>query len=139
MLRKLIVDAGPIVAYLDRNDAQHSWAVAQFERFTGFETCDAVLAEACARLTYGRLEPVRAVKLVTEGVLKLTFDLAANISRVEWFMEKYADAPMDLADACLVLMTEEEEHSLVLTLDHNDFSTYRRNGRDVVPFLSPKS
>ena len=138
MIRKPIVDAGPIVAYLDRNDSHHDWARSQFEQFNCFETCDAVLADACARLAYGRIDQVRAVKLVTEGVLKLTFDLPSNISRVEWFMEKYADTPMDLADACLVIMTEKEKNSLVVTLDHNDFSTYRRNGRDVVPFISPK-
>ena len=107
MIRKPIVDAGPIVAYLDRNDSHHDWARSQFEQFNCFETCDAVLAEACARLAYGRIDQVRAVKLVTEGVLKLTFDLPSNISRVEWFMEKYADTPMDLADACRTALAQD--------------------------------
>lgn len=139
MARRVIVDAGPIVAYLDRKDSHHEWARARFSQFPRFETCDAVLAEACARLAYGRIDPVRAVKLATSDVLKINFDLATNIRRVEWFMEKYADTPMDLADACLVLMTEQEPDSLVVTLDHDDFSTYRRNGRDHIPFVSPRS
>ena len=53
-------------------------------------------------------------------------------------MEKYQDRPMDLADACVVMMAEAEEHALVLTLDDDDFSVYRRNGRDLIPFASPK-
>lgn len=138
MIRKLIIDAGPIVAYLDRNDPAHHWAVSQFERFVGFETCEPVLAEACARLHYGRIDQTRAAKLVHENVLKLTFELSANIGRIVWLMEKYQDRPMDLADACIVMMAEAEEHALVLTLDDDDFSVYRRNGRDLIPFASPK-
>ena len=51
-------------------------------------------------------------------------------------MEKYHSVPMSLADACLVRMTETDPDSVVLTLD-GDFHVYRRNGRHVVPVLSP--
>lgn len=137
MPKKLIIDAGPIVAYLDRSDRFHAWALEQFHRFPAFETCEAALAEACARLEYGRLDPLRAVRLAHEGALKLAFDLDANLGRIVWLMEKYADRPMDLADACLLAMTEAERDSLLITLDVDDFSVYRRNGRDAVPFISP--
>ena len=52
-------------------------------------------------------------------------------------MRKYRDQPMDLADACLVRMTEIEPRSLVVTTDE-DFKVYRRNGREVVPHVLPE-
>ena len=53
-------------------------------------------------------------------------------------MRKYDDRPMDFADACIVAMSEQVTDCLVLTLDHDDFSTYRRHEREVIPFLSPR-
>ena len=47
---KILIDAGPIVSYLT-DEAHHDWAVEQFSRFDSFETCEAALSEACARLT----------------------------------------------------------------------------------------
>jgi predicted nucleic acid-binding protein len=130
-----LIDAGPIVSYLT-DDAHHPWAVAQFSKFNEFETCEAVLSEACARLAYARFDQTAVIRLVAEGVLKLTFDAGYNIGRILALMEKYRDLPMDFADACLVTMSEEEKNSLVITLD-KDFSFYRRLGRQAIPVLSP--
>jgi uncharacterized protein len=137
MPRKNLVDAGPLVALLDQNDEYHHWAMEQFSRFDHLETCDAVLAETCARLAYYGFAQTAAIRLVAEGMLKLTFDAAANIGRILALMEKYRDLPMDFADACLVVMSEEEKDSLVVTLDRKDFSVYRRYGRQAVPILAP--
>lgn len=133
---KNLIDAGPIIALLDRKDEFHDWAVRQFSRFDSFETCDAVLSEACARLAYFGFDQTVVVRLVEADILKLTFDTAANIGRILALMEKYRDLPMDFADACLVTMSEEEKDSLVVTLD-KDFSIYRRNGRHSIPLLTP--
>jgi predicted nucleic acid-binding protein len=51
-------------------------------------------------------------------------------------MEKYADVPMSLADACLVRMSEAASDAVILTTDR-DFRIYRRHGRQVVPCLTP--
>ena len=64
----------------------------------------------------------------------LDFDLQTNLVFVEILMRKYRDQPMDLADGCLVRMTEIEPRSLVVTTD-KDFKVYRRNGREVVPHV----
>ncbi len=134
---KNLIDAGPIIALLDRKDEHHDWAVEQFSRFDAFETCEAALSEACARLAYAGFDQTAVIRLVDEGVLKLTFDTAYNIGRILALMEKYRDLPMDFADACLVTMSEEEKESLVVTLDKKDFSVYRRYGRQAVPILAP--
>ena len=134
---KNLIDAGPIIALLDRKDEHHDWAVEQFSRFDAFETCEAALSEACARLAYAGFDQTAVIRLVDEGVLKLTFDTAYNIGRILALMEKYRDLPMDFADACLVTMSEEEKESLVVTLDKKDFSVYRRYGRQTIPVLAP--
>jgi hypothetical protein len=133
---KILIDAGPIVSYLT-DDAHHDWTAEQFSRFDSFETCEAALSEACARLTYAGYDQTAVIRLVDEGVLKLTFDTAYNIGRILALMEKYRDLPMDFADACLVTMSEEEKESLVVTLDKKDFSVYRRYGRQAIPVLAP--
>ena len=67
----------------------------------------------------------------------LSFDLAAQAGSVLALLKKYADRDMDLADACIVRMTELTKACTVLTVDRGDFAVYRRNGRDVIPILAP--
>ena len=52
--------------------------------------------------------------------------------------KKYSDLPMDLADACLVAMAEATRDCVVVTLDREDFSIYRKNGRELIPAITPK-
>lgn len=136
MIRSVLLDAGPWVAYLRRADKHHVWAREQFSAREAFVTCEAVLAEVCARLQYYGNDPLVALEFVKIGVVQLAFDLQTNLIPVENLMRKYRDQPMDLADACLVRMTEVEPRSLVVTTDE-DFKRYRRNGREVIPCVLP--
>lgn len=138
MPRSIFIDAGPLVAYLRADDEHNVWARLQFEDFPGFVTCDAVLAEACARLAYHGEPQSEVLRLVNKGIITPAFSLAGRTSRVQSLMEKYADRQMDLADACLVAMTEETRDCLVITTDTRDFRVYRRFGREVIPFRSPR-
>ena len=134
MIKAVLLDAGPWVAYLRRADKYHAWAREQFSAREQFVSCEAVLAEVCARLQYGGNDPLVALEFLKSGVVTLDFDLQTNVIPVENLMRKYSDQPMDLADACLVRMTEIEPRSLVVTTDQ-DFKVYRRNGREVVPHV----
>lgn len=138
-MKRFVLDTGPIVALLRRRDPHHGWAKETLSRITSsatppLATCEAVLVEACflLRSFVGGEDAVLA--LVDH--LVLDFRLASEIAAVRRLMEKYRSVPMSLADACLVRMTENEPDSVVLTLDR-DFRVYRRNGRHVVPVLSP--
>ena len=136
MPRSVIADAGLLVGYLVESDEHHAWARTQFERFAHFNTCEAVISEACARLNYYELRQTLVVDLLREGVVRLDFNLRVATDRVGALMEKYADQPMDLADGCLVAMSEAERDCLIVTTD-GDFKVYRRFGREVIPTLRP--
>jgi predicted nucleic acid-binding protein len=136
VIKTVLLDAGPWVAYLRRADRHHGWAREQFSAREEFVSCEAVLAEVCARLQYHGNDPLVALEFVKSGVVTLDFNLQSNVISVQNLMRKYRDQPMDLADACLVRMTEMEPRSLVVTTD-GDFKVYRRNGREVVPHVLP--
>ena len=138
MPKRVLLDAGPLVAALCREDEWHEWSSDQFRHFETFITCDAVLAEACSRLVYYGYDQSKVIDLVAERALIVDFDSNREAGRVASLMKKYADFEMDFADACLVAMTEKVADSLVVTLDAKDFSVYRRHERHVVPFLAPR-
>jgi predicted nucleic acid-binding protein len=71
--------------------------------------------------------------MIERGDVVVDFNLQAETSAVR----KYADQPMDLADACLVRMTELYPDSRIFTVDRRDFRIYRRDGRRPVPCIFP--
>jgi predicted nucleic acid-binding protein len=131
----VLVDAGFLVALLSRRDQHHSWAAAQLPRLpVPWHTCDAALSEAF-HLLGGRGRPALAT-LLRRGSLVPAFDLADEQARVLDLMQKYADVPMSLADACLVRMSETVPDPVLFTTDV-DFRVYRRHGRQVIPCRMP--
>ncbi|MBL9137879.1 MAG: PIN domain-containing protein [Verrucomicrobiales bacterium] len=130
---KPIADTGLIVALLAADDPAHVWAADAFRRHSPFHTCDTVLAEACSFFS----SPKPVLTLVARGDLILDFNLAEELPPVLALVTKYADRPMDLADACLVRMTELAACCKVWTVDRSDFAVYRRHGRQPVPCEFP--
>ena len=129
-----ILDAGPLIAAINRDDAHHLWAVETLGRLEPpFHTCPEAMIEAAAMT--GR--PSAVVEMIHAGEIVLAFDLTAQASSVLALLKKYADRDMDLADACIVRMTELMRECRVITLDRSDFSVYRRNGRDLIPLIAP--
>lgn len=131
-----ICDTGPLVAILNRRDPHHHWARAVFSQARPpLLTCEAVLTEAAYFLREDHLPADGLFQSIARGALKLDFDVSSHWSRVRTLMGRYAQ--MDFADACIVAMTEQHRTCQVLTLDRNDFSTYRRNDRQVIDFVAP--
>jgi uncharacterized protein len=130
---KRIADTGLLKAAIDADDRDHGWAAAQFREYAPFHTCDSVLVELAFLLN----TPILGLQLIVRGDLILDFDLAAEIEPVLDLLQKYRDRRMELADACLVRMTELAAQSKVWTVDRRDFSIYRRHGRQAVPCEFP--
>ena len=111
----------------------HRWAHEQFKANAPFFTCECVLDELAFIVGDARL----GMKMVARGDLVLDFSLADHIEEVLALLEKYSDLQMDLADACLVRMTELTDRCKVWTVDATDFKVYRRHGRYVIPCEFP--
>ena len=131
-----ICDTGPLVAYLNRRDPYHAWALALMKQVRPpMLTSEPVLTEAVYFLREDRLEIEPLFQLLEREVLRLDFDLSAHWPRLRTLMARYDR--MDLADASIVAMSEIYKRSQVLTVDRKDFSIYRRNDRQVVDFIAP--
>jgi predicted nucleic acid-binding protein len=133
---KNILDAGPLIAALSRTDSHHAWACEVLERLgPPFYSCPEAMAEAAAMTG----EPAAIVEMIEAGEIVLQFDLSAHTKEVLRLLAKYNDQRMDLADACIVRMSELTRDCRVITVDRSDFSVYRRNGRDVIPIIAPNA
>jgi uncharacterized protein len=133
-----LTDAGPLIALIDAGEPDH-------------ERCRAVLSElqlplvttwpAFTEAMYllGRAGGWPGQEALWRLVLRDDLELAAASSeanrRAVRLMERYADRPMDLADATLVALAEERGLKRIFTLDA-DFHIYRLHGRgrfEVIP------
>lgn len=134
-----IIDTGPLVAFFDRSDAAHPWVKTRWaEAPVPMWTCEPVLAEAAYLLqTHAGLAPEKLLVLLERGILKVTFRLEDHAARVARLLERYHDQRMQLADACLVCMSELKRDCRVFTLDKAEFSIYRRFERQLIPLIAP--
>ena len=139
MKNQIILDTGPLVALLNRADRHHRWAREQWAQIAPpLFTCEAVLAEACflvQSLTGGQ---AAVLDLVGRGILDVSFRLSEESAAISRLLKKYQDVPMSFADGCIVRLAERHARGVVFTLD-NDFSIYRKNGRQLIPILAPAS
>jgi predicted nucleic acid-binding protein len=90
---------------------------------------EAVLTEATHLLADVRGGRVACVDFFLSGGALLVPSTASSLQRVRKLLDKYADLPMDFADATLVALAEELDCTSVFTTDRTDFSVYRLKGR----------
>jgi predicted nucleic acid-binding protein len=134
---RTILDAGPLVAYLRQNECYHAWTCEAIATIgPPFYTCEPVLTEASFIIERTKGDPGVILDLVERGVVVPSFRISENIVRIRKLMAKYRNLPMSLADACLVVMSEQNEGARVLTLDSH-FRIYRLSDRRVIPVLMP--
>jgi uncharacterized protein len=130
---KTILDTGPLVALLNRRDEHHTWTTRAFDRMTPpLWTCEPVLTEAAHLTGAGR----QIMEMLSAGTLRIGLELEDQADAVAALLGRYGEQ-MDLADACVVRMSELSRKCRVFTLDRRGFSFFRRNGRDVIPLLAP--
>jgi predicted nucleic acid-binding protein len=139
MKESVLLDTGPLVAWLCRGDRWHRWAVQTFATISPpLVTCEPVLTEACFLYAREGGDPGRLLRAVAAGHIRVGLAVEQEAEAISALLEKYADAPMSLADACLVRLSELQRDSRVLTLDRH-FARYRRLGRSLIPLLCPWS
>jgi predicted nucleic acid-binding protein len=132
----ILVDTGPLVALFDPADADHPSCVRRLAQIDEpLCTSVPVLTEAFHLLGPASIGSRRLMDFVTAHGLQVRFLDDASLLRAFELMVRYADHPMDLADASLVVLAETLGASKVFTIDRSDFTTYRiRRGHRHVPF-----
>ncbi len=112
----------------------HGWAVNVAKQVTEpLLTCEPVLAEAAFHL--GSVEVV--LTMIFEELLTLSFDCTDHLPQLAALAKRYQDRRPDLADLCLIRMSEIYPKHSVITVDAADFRIYRRNKREVIPLICP--
>jgi predicted nucleic acid-binding protein len=128
-----IADTGFLVAFANARDLHHGWAIHVAEQVTEpLLTCEAVLAETAFHLGSVGL----VLEMVGDELVRLAFDCNDHLPQLAAVARRYADRQPDLADLCLIRMSELFPHHRVITVDR-DFRVYRRNKREVIPVIMP--
>jgi predicted nucleic acid-binding protein len=124
----IIADTGFFVALANRGDRDHPAAVRALSRLReGLVTTWPVVTETthllAARL--GTTALLAFVESARGGAFEIGPPSFGHWPRLEALMKQYADLPMDLADASLVVLAEEQNDGRILSTDRRDFRTYR--------------
>lgn len=129
-----IADTGYLVALVRQNDQHHGWAKVLARQVTvPLLTCEAVLAETAFHLKSSRY----VLAMLQNGAVRVEFDIASQLQRLYDLAQQYEDRGPDLADLCLIRMSELYPRHRVITVDEEDFRVYRRNKRESIPLLCP--
>jgi len=132
---KGIADTGFIVAFGNRGDTHHNWAVNVAKVLTGpLLTCEAVVAESAFHLGSSSY----VLSLIRDGLLIVDFSCMDNLEQLSELARRFEDRRPDLADICLVRMSELYPRHTIVTVDESDFRVYRRNKREAIPILCPR-
>ena len=131
---RAIADTGFLVAFGNRKDRHHEWAVGIAEGVTEpLLTCEAVLAETAFHLGSSAL----VLAFLQSGLVRPALVLSEHIPRLAELAARYADRKPDLADLCLIRLSELHPQYPVITTDLSDFRVYRRGRREAIPLVHP--
>lgn len=135
-----LIDTGPLVAVLNRNDDYHGECARLIQRLDcRFYTTLAVLAEVMYLLgkRVGWVAQEALWRMILRGDLLLEHPSPSELVRMSELMSKYNDRPMDFADASLVALAERLSLDRIFTIDRRDFSTYRLHGKKPFTIIGP--
>lgn len=132
---KGIADTGFLVAFSSSRDSHHEWAVSVAGQVTEpLLTCEAVLAETAFHLR----DVGQVFEMIMDGLVTLSFDCNDHLPQLADLARRYRDRTPDLADLCLIRMSEIYPKHSIITVDVEDFRVYRRNKREIISVISPR-
>lgn len=137
-MKRVILDTGPLVAWLCPRDEHHVWVQRIFKEIApGSLICEAVLTEACHLAAKEGVPRAQVVAFIRQIQLH-PVSLANELASIGALLDRYADTPMDFADACVVRLAELHAGAAVCTTDHH-FSFFRQHGSEPISLLAPFS
>ena len=131
---KAIADTGFLVAIANRRDQYHDWAVNLLAKLqTPLLTSEAVLSETAFHLQSSRT----ALLMIESGLVRIAINPEREWPELLRLAEQFDDQRPDLADLCVIRLSEIYPIHKVLTVDGSDFRVYRRNNREPIPVVCP--
>lgn len=122
----VLIDAGPLVAILNRADRDHNVCLDVFKSIREpLLTTWMPITEAMHLLDYSIIAQNALLEMIERGALKILEVAEVDLPPIRLLMDKYSDQPMDFADATLVHVAMREGLNQIFTLDRRDFSVYR--------------
>ena len=137
-----LIDAAPLLATINRNDNWHAESAELLRRLDcSFYTTLAVITEAMHLLGRHTGSPGQAAlwRLILRSDLVVEHPTQRDLQRMADLMSRYADRPMDFADASLVAVAERLGLDRIVTLDRTDFSIYRLHDRSPFTLIGPSA
>lgn len=139
MRQRVILDTGPLVAFINRREKLHDWVINELAIIEPpLLTCEAVIVETCFLLRNIHGGQKAVLSLLSTGNILISMRLSEEAIAIEELLKRYQSVPMSLADGCLVRMTELFPGSELLTFD-SDFRIYRKNRNQVISVIMPEN
>ncbi len=127
---KAIVDTGPWVALIDRSESMHLNSVHWLKQFSGtLYSTEAVLTEVLYLLNFSIKAQCAAIDFIVESLIEIVPSNRESLRKTKNLMRKYADLPMDYADATLVCFAMDTGIQNIVTFYKKDFTIYRSHGK----------
>ena len=121
-----ILDTGPWVALIDRSESRHAECVQWLKDFSGrLYSTEAVLTEVLYLLNFSIIAQCAALDFILESVVEIVPANTKSLKKTKSLMKKYADLPMDFADATLVCLATDAGIQNIVTFDKKDFAIYK--------------
>ena len=121
-----ILDTGPWVALIDRSETRHAECVQWLKNFSGrLYSTEAVLTEVLYILNFSITAQCAALDFVLQSVVEIVPSSTDSLKKTKNLMKKYADLPMDFADATIVCLAAETDMQNIVTFDRKDFAIYK--------------
>ncbi len=121
-----ILDTGPWIALIDRSESMHELTIDWLQNYSGsLYSTEAVLTEVLYLLNFSIKAQSAALDFVLKSVVELVPSSNTSLKKSKDLMKKYADLPMDYADATIVCLAIDTGINRIVTFDQKDFSIYR--------------
>ena len=121
-----ILDTGPWVALIDRSESRHAECVQWLKNFSGrLYSTEAVLTGVLYLLNFSIIAQCAALDFVLESVVEIVPASIKSLKKTKNLMNKYADLPMDFADATIVCLATDTGMQNIVTFDKKDFAIYK--------------
>ncbi len=134
-MKRVLIDSGPLIALFDSSDKYHSASV-EFIKTNKNEliTTLASITETLHLLDFNRNAQIDFLGWANAGAIVIEPITLDDLSTIKDLTIKYADLPMDFADACLVFLAETLNINNIATIDR-DFDVYRLKGKQPFTIL----